>query len=168
MISKSLISKIKKLKNTFVVNTQINSANLGYHTISKFQTINCIVINESELRHELRDRSSKIKDLIKLLSKKLNISNLIVTAGKQGSYLYNKNSNKLIFCPALAVRIVDKVGAGDAMLSFFSLATALNKNHPDFALFLGSLAAAKNIETQANKYSIKKDDLLKSCYYFLK
>lgn len=168
LISKSLVSKIKKLKNTFVVNTQINSANLGYHTISKFYGYNYAIINEVELRHELRDRSSKIQDLIKLLSKKLNILNLIVTAGKQGSYLYNKNSNKLIFCPALAAKIVDKVGAGDAMLSFFSLATALNKNNPEFALFLGSLAAAKNIETQANKHFIKKGDLLKSCYYFLK
>ncbi len=168
LISKSLVSKIKKLKNTFVVNTQINSANLGYHTISKFNGYQYAIINEVELRHELRDRSSKIQDLIKSLSRKLNISNLIVTAGKKGSYLYNKTSRKLIFCPALAVKIVDKVGAGDAMLSFFSLATAIDKKNPEFALFFGSLAAAKNIENQANKFPIKKEELLKSCYYFLK
>lgn len=168
LISKSLVSKIKKLKSTFIVNTQINSANLGYHTIGKFYGYQYAIINEVELRHELRDRSSKTEYLIKLLSKKLNISNLIVTAGKKGSYLYYKNSNKLLFCPALASKIVDKVGAGDAMLSFFSLAIAANKKNSDFALFLGSLAAAKNIETHANKSSIKKDELLKSCYYFLK
>ena len=50
-----------------------------------------------------------------------------MTAGKKGSYLYCKNSNKLLFCPALASKIVDKVGAGDTMLSFFSLAIAANK-----------------------------------------
>ena len=80
----------------------------------------------------------------------------------------HKKSRKLIFCPALAVKIVDKVGAGDAMLSFFSLATAIDKKNPEFALFFGSLAAAKNIENQANKFPIKKEELLKSCYYFLK
>ena len=168
LISKSLVSKIKKLKITCIVNTQINSANLGYHTISKFKGYHYAIINEVELRHELRDRSSDIKRLMKLLSKKLDISNLVVTAGKQGSYLYNRQSGSFIFCPALAVNIVDKVGAGDAMLSFFSLATALGKKNPEFALFFGSIAAAKNIESQANKFPIKKEDLLKSCYYFLK
>lgn len=168
LISKSLVSKVKRLKKTFIVNTQINSANLGYHTISKYNGFPYAIINEVELRHELRDRSSNIQKLIKLLSKKFNISNLVVTAGKQGSYLYNKNSKKIIFCPALGVKVVDKVGAGDAMLSFFSLAIVLTKINPEFALFFGSLAAAKNIESEANKHPIKREDLLKSCYYFLK
>ena len=52
---------------------------------------------------------------------------------------YNYN-NQYYHCPAFADKIVDKIGAGDAMLAVLSC--ALKKEFsPNLALFFGSLAA---------------------------
>ena len=46
---------------------------------------------------------------------------MIVTRGKEGALIYNKKDNKLNSCAAFADTAVDKIGAGDAMLSIASL-----------------------------------------------
>ena len=49
---------IKKSKFT-AVNTQLNASNLGFHVISKYLGANLITINETELRHKLRNKTDK-------------------------------------------------------------------------------------------------------------
>jgi bifunctional ADP-heptose synthase (sugar kinase/adenylyltransferase) len=93
LISNKVASMLSKMKN-IIINTQLNSANIGYHTISKYKNINWAIINEVELRHEMRNRYEDIKKLMSLLSKKLNIQNLIVTAGNKGSYYLNQRKKK--------------------------------------------------------------------------
>ena len=66
-----------------IVNTQINAANIGYHTISKYKGANCAIINEVELRHELKDKHSNIKFTTQTF-KKFKIKFLVVTVGKNG------------------------------------------------------------------------------------
>ena len=58
---------------------------------------------------------------MKDLSKRQKVRNLIVTRGTRGSVLYNSLSKNFFYCPALANRIIDKIGAGDSMLSLISL-----------------------------------------------
>ena len=57
-----------------------------------------------------------------------NINNLIVTRGKDGSIFYDKKEGKFCFCDAFAKKSVDKVGAGDAMLSIIALCLKSNLN----------------------------------------
>ena len=97
-----------KRKNV-IVNTQLNSANLGYHTIGKYKNSTWAIINEVELRHELRDRYTDIKNLMFKLSKKLVIKNLIVTAGKNGSYYYNSKSKNLFIALLLQIKLLIKL-----------------------------------------------------------
>ena len=54
------------------LNAQINSANIGYHSINKYNGINSLIINENELRQELRDDKSRLESLAKkiMLEKK--------------------------------------------------------------------------------------------------
>ena len=54
------------------------------------------------------------------MCKKYNIKKLVVTRGSYGALLVKKNS-KPIYCPAFASKIIDKVGAVDAMLAIISL-----------------------------------------------
>ena len=54
-------------KKYFCLNAQVNASNLGYHSLRKYSNIDLLVINENELRHEMRDRESEIN----LLSFKL-------------------------------------------------------------------------------------------------
>ena len=59
-----------KNSDKIFLNTQINSFNRGYHTVLKYKKMNTLVINEGELRYELRDKHSNILNLVKNLSKK--------------------------------------------------------------------------------------------------
>jgi len=115
--------KIKKYLNKakcISVNCQINSSSIGSHNISKYERVDILIINEAELRFEEKNQTSDIEQIIENFSKKLKIKNIILTRGKKGS-IYFKN-NKFYYCPAFAVKSIDKVGAGDAMLSISSLA----------------------------------------------
>ena len=47
----------------------------------------------------MRDKNSKIEILMKNLTNKQKIYNLVVTRGTKGSILYNKVKNKYFYCP---------------------------------------------------------------------
>ena len=166
-VSSKAADIICKLSNFFSLNAQINAANIGYHTMQKYKNINCLVINENEIRQELRNKNTDLNILMRHLSKKQNINDLIVTRGDQGSVLFNKKNNILEKCDAFAQKAIDKIGAGDAMLSLISTCLKL-KFSKDISLFIGSLAAAFSVETMGNKYYINKDKILKSIDHLLK
>ena len=159
-ISEQVAKKIINVCKSVSLSAQLNAANLGMHTINKYKKIETLVINEMELRQEMKDRNSLIKNLMKKLTQKIKIKNLIVTRGKNGSILYDKNNNEFIECPAFASSIVDKIGAGDAMLSIISI--ALNKGiDKHLSLLLGSLAAAQSVESMGNSIFVDKNKMLK-------
>ena len=121
LISKKSANLICKLSKYLALNAQVNAANVGYHSMRNYKNVDCVIINEKEIRHETRDRNSKIEDLMKSLADQQNIKNLIVTQGSSGSTLYNKKDKKFTSCDAYAKNSVDKIGAGDAMLSIIAL-----------------------------------------------
>ena len=69
-MTKSIRNYLQKFKKKLYLNTQINSFNRGFHTLSNYKSANCIVLNESELRHEMRDQTSNLDKLIKKLRNK--------------------------------------------------------------------------------------------------
>ena len=83
----------------------------------------------------------------------------MVTQGNSGATLYASDNNKYYHCPAFAAKIVDKIGAGDAMLALLSCALK-SKFSPDLALFMGSLAAAQSVETIGNSIPVNKVQLM--------
>ena len=159
-ISKKLANQILRLSPFTALNTQINSSNIGHHSIEKYKKVECVIINVDELRYELRDKDSDTKVLMKVLCKKRNIINLIVTKGKNGAILYNSKKNSYFFCPAFANKVIDKIGSGDAMLALTSLAIQKNYNH-FISLYLGSLAASQSVESMGNKDNVNKQSMLK-------
>ena len=152
---------MSKKSKFLALNAQVNAANIGFHTMRNYKGVNCVIINEKELRHELRDRNSIIEILMKKLSKDQKIDNLVVTRGRQGSLLYD--SKKKIFekCEAFAKQTVDKIGAGDTMLSIAALCF-FTKMQNNLSMFISSLAAAHSVESLANKDVIDKNLILKS------
>ena len=143
------------------------AANVGYHGMRNYKNIDCVIINEREIRHELRDKNSKLEFLMKRLSKEQNIKNLVVTRGDQGSVFYDKKQNKFNLSDAYAKTAIDKIGAGDAMLSVIALClkSALKK---ELALLIASLAGAQSVKTIGNKESVNKNEILKSLNSILK
>ena len=101
-----------------------------------------------------------------MLMKIFNIKNLIITRGNLGALMIKKNS-KPVYCPAFANKVVDKVGAGDAMLAVISL--CLKMNFPDdLALFTGSLAGATAVENIGNSKFVDKNQLLRQIEFLIK
>lgn len=166
-ISKSLIKKINISKKIVALNAQINASNVSFHSLNNYKNIDCVIINERELRHQLRDRNSDIKILLRKISIEQNYKNMIVTRGSEGAIMLDKKNKKIYNCSAFANKIVDKVGSGDSMLSLVSLSIK-NKIDKNLTLLFGSLAAADSVEHYANKSSFKKIKLLKNLEHLLK
>ena len=167
LISKKTSDLICKKSKFLALNAQINSSNVGYHTMRNYKNLECLIINEREIRHEFRDRLNDLKVLIKKLSKEQKIKNLIVTSGKKGATLYNLENNKFVYSEALARKVVDKIGAGDSMLALIALCLK-SKVDNLLSLFIGSLAASYSTETMANKEHINKMKILKGLEHLLK
>ena len=159
-ISKESSALMSKESKFLSLNAQINASNIGFHTMDNYSEVDCVIINESELRYELRDKNGNIESVMKKLSDNLNVKYLVVTQGSSGAIMYNKNFNKYVRSPAFATKIVDKIGSGDAMLAILSL--LLKQDYDmELALFIGSLAAAQSVETIGNSQSIDKTQILK-------
>ena len=88
-LSRETAKKISKLSIFISLNAQVNAANIGYHTMNNYHDIDCTIINETELRHELRDRESSVDELMKQLSKSLNFKKLVVTQGDSGATFFD-------------------------------------------------------------------------------
>ena len=58
LISKKSSKIICANSKYLALNAQINAANVGYHGMRNYKNVNCVIINERELMHELRDKNS--------------------------------------------------------------------------------------------------------------
>lgn len=169
LISKNLAQEIiRKKKKDLFVNTQLNAANFGYHTIGKYVNSSFAVINEIELRHELRNRNTQIEKLLPTLSKKLNIKNLIVTAGAKGSYGYSQKIKKINYCPAFTSIFKDKIGAGDCYMGIFSLIYKTYPKDMELAMFIASMATIDPMSGYGSEVLVNKVRLKKRILYTLK
>jgi len=166
-ISQKVASHISSQSLFTTINAQINAANIGYHTMNNYNNVNCAIINESELRHELRDRYSSVETLMGKLVDKLLVDFLIVTRGSDGATLYDSTNKVYYNCPAFARKVVDKIGSGDAMLAIISCCLKSGMN-PELSLFIGSLAAAQSVEVISNSIPVSKIQLLKTVEHLLK
>lgn len=167
LIDHKLAEYLSNKKIYLALNAQLNAFNIGYHSLAKYNNINFLIINEAELRHEIRDKSSSVDVLIKKLNKIIRIDNLVITRGIKGAIFYTKKNKRKIYCPAFAKNIVDKVGAGDAMLSVMSLLCKVGCD-PMVSIFLGSLAAAQNVEQLNNSKILNKNKMIQYANYMMK
>ena len=112
-------------------------------------------MNETELRHELRDKNSNRIDLIKKLEKSIKCRFIAITHGKNGATIYSTKNKEVAHVPAFARQVIDKVGAGDAL--FPVLATCLKSKIPmDISLYIASISAAINSESYASNSVLDK------------
>jgi len=167
LITDKIAKQIVKNSPYTALNAQINAANSSYHSMNKYDKVECVIINEGELRHEFRNRDGDLNGLMKTLSTDLKAKNVVVTRGNQGAKLYNSKQDKFMTCPAFASKVVDKIGSGDAMLSLLSASLKAGFDLK-LSLLMGSLAAAQSVETIGNSKSVSKNSILKTLQHTLK
>ena len=161
-ISEKIASTIKKNYKNLFINSQINSFNVRSQNISKYKKSYYAIINESELRLDLRNNFESLNYLAKSFFKKYFIKKLVVTSGSNGATIFFDNINlKPIHCPAFGLNIVDKTGSGDSFLALFSLCVTSGIEE-SLSLLIASLAAADSLQYLANSNTIDKNNLIKS------
>ena len=160
LMTTKIIDLLIKNSKYLCVNTQLNSANIGFHTISKYHKVNYVCMHEGELRHDFRSKTRDVKELTTDLYDRVNADLVTVTQGARGALCYDKNEG-FETCPAFASKVLDKVGAGDTLFAFTSLCFLVGMPH-DLTLLLGNIAAAETVSSIGNSKSLENMALLKT------
>jgi cytidyltransferase-like protein len=139
------------------VNTQTNADNQGFNTISKYPRADFVSLSEKELRLEARNRVRETGALMAEAATRIGCSTLLITRGQGGNLLYGPEQG-LLACPSLSNRILDRVGAGDAVLSATSLCVA--QGAPlDVVGFIGNVVGAQAVATVGHRNSLELDQI---------
>lgn len=122
MIGPEAVNVLCEQAKFLAVNTQINAHNIGYNTISKYKRADYICVSENEMRMEVRSRSRAMEDIMREVSERLSCQKITVTKGKLGTLCLD--GNKIDEVPALTSKVVDRIGAGDAVFAVAALLVA--------------------------------------------
>ena len=167
LINSSSIETLTSVSRFLAVNTQSNSANLGYNLITKYPRADYLCIDAPEARLAVSDRISAAGDIARrLIDERVDCSKIIVTQGKHGCVTYERGG-VVHTIPAFAKNVVDTVGAGDAFLTVTApLVAAGGPMHR--VGFIGNVVGALKVEIVGHRRSIDKPSLIKGLTGLLK
>ena len=164
-ITTGIIDMLCKHARFLAINTQANAGNRGFHTVTRYPHANYVCIAEHEIRLEARDARGELRPMVERIRAKLQANCMVVTRGRQGCVVCTEREYAII--PAVAKKVVDRVGAGDALLAITSLAAA--QNVPFEVLgFIGNVVGAEAVEMIGNEKAIDKLKVKKHIVSLLK
>jgi rfaE bifunctional protein nucleotidyltransferase chain/domain len=166
-ISQNMIKVLCDKSRFLAVNTQVNSGNRGYHVINHYPRADFISLNGPELRLATHNRYDPLEGLAEKVAKNLDAKYLAVTLGSKGALLLDRKENTAHTIPVLSTVVLDRVGAGDSFLSLASLCLGAGLP-PDIGLFVGSTAAALDVQIVCNREPISPVSLYKYITTLLK
>ncbi|MZH02378.1 MAG: adenylyltransferase/cytidyltransferase family protein [Nitrospinae bacterium] len=166
-ISTNMIQKICDKARFLAINTQVNSGNRGYHSINRYPRADFVSLNGPELRIATHNRHDSYENLAKKLIEKIGAKHFAVTLGSDGALLLDKRPEVTHKTPILSTKVLDRIGAGDTFLSLAGL--CLGGGLPsDVSLFVGSAAAALDVQTVCNRDPVIPVNLYKYINTLLK
>jgi sugar/nucleoside kinase (ribokinase family) len=167
LIGPSTISTLISCSPFLAVNTQTNSANTGFNLITKYPKADYICIDASEARLAMSDRVSSI-DVVarRIVDGHVECPSLIVTHGKHGCITYERGS-PVHTIPAVARKVVDTVGAGDAFLAVTAPLVAAG-GAIERVGFIGNVVGALKVEIVGHRKTIEKSAVIKGLTALLK
>src|SRR4051812_14111924 len=120
--------------------------------ILEFQDFDLITPNEREARFALGDQDSTVRPMALDLYKKAGCKLLILKLGERGLITYRSpdpNVRSFFTIDSFCEKVVDAVGAGDALLAYSTISMVATKSNV-IASILGALAAAVACEHDGN------------------
>ena len=158
---------IQKKSKYLCANIQTNSGNRGFNLFTKYSKLDFLCIDEPEARLGLKDRFSPINELIKSNLLK-NYKNIIITRGIMGLIIkLDKSNKKILKFPALNTKVVDTLGAGDAVYSYCSSLIRNTNNHKLISI-VGAIAGAIKTNILGHSTNIQLDEVNRSLETILK
>lgn len=157
MMTPEIIDLLCDRARFLAVNTQLNAANQGFNTVSKYRRADFICLSERELRVEAQDRTTDLKLVMARTAEKLSCPRMLITRGPQGCLGYHAGCGYFAI-PAFTNRIVDRVGAGDALLAVSALCAATGAPM-DVVGFIGNAVGAQAVQTVGNRAVVVRHEL---------
>lgn len=167
LFNSELVNLIQKKSKFLCANIQTNSGNRGFNLFTKYSKLDLLCIDEPEVRLGLKERFLSIDKLIQ--SKSLNnYKNVIITRGIMGLIIrLNKSNKKIVKFPALNTKVVDTLGAGDAVYSYCS-SLIKNTQNQKLISIVGSIAGAIKTNILGHSSNIQLEDVKRSLETLLK
>ena len=161
LIAHSSIEMLTKSSRFLAVSSQSNSANMGYNFITRYPRADYVCIDATEARLAVADRLANLGDVTRrILGGRIDCPKMIVTNGQHGCITCEREG-ALYTIPAVARKVIDTVGAGDAFLSVTAPLVAAGGSL-DRVGFIGNVVGALKVEIVGHRRSIDKAAVVKS------
>ena len=154
MMSPAAIQLLCEKRNFLAVNTQANAGNKGFNTVSKYPRADFISLSRDELEIEERNYRGPVPAKILDVATRLNCSRVLVTLGRNGTSCYSEKEG-FFEAPALSSDVVDRMGAGDAVLSLTSMC-ALLQVPMEILCLIANAVGAQAAGIMGNRHAIDK------------
>jgi len=154
ILTQEAIDAVQGSAKFLAINTQQNAANIGYHTLSRYSRADFVCTNEGELRSDSRARRGDIEPLILNIVDRLRVKNTLITRGKRGALFYRPDAG-WSSGPAFAKSVTDRVGTGDAVLSWTAPMAAAGLPGKMIA-FVANVVGAQAAQIVGNRSSVDR------------
>jgi len=155
LLDANSIEALSKSKPIIAVNTQSNAGNRGFNTVSKYPRVDIVCLNGSEVALELRQQHREVVELVPEFMEATGANFVAITSGSRG-VTYGKRENEetsVATAPAFATKVIDRVGAGDALFAAIAVFLAAGASS-QLAALAGNLAGAASIAAMGNQVAI--------------
>ncbi|MCX7121822.1 MAG: PfkB family carbohydrate kinase [Gammaproteobacteria bacterium] len=166
LLDDKTINYLTRNAKYLAVNTQANAGNNGFNFISKYKKANYVVVASRELQLNYRQKHLTIPEQLNRLVLEHDYDKTMITSGKDGAFVC-KQRERPCMVPAFATAVIDRVGAGDAVLAISSL-YAYHDAPSDMIGFIGNVAGAEAVSIMGNKSAINKIGFMKHISHLLK
>ncbi len=166
MMSQAIVELLARKARFLAVNTQVNAGNRGFNTISKYPRVDYVCLNGGEAQLEMRAQTADYRTMVKGIAERVKCRKVTVTLGKSGTLHYDADQG-FFEGPALAIRVTDRVGAGDAVLSTTAPLVVAGTPWEIVALY-ANLAGAEAVADLGTSRSIDRVNLTKHVTSILK
>ena len=148
-----------KLSPFLAVNVQSNAGNRGLNSVSKYRRAEYVCVASHEIDVETRRRDTPPREGVQEIARRIDCPRFTVTLGKFGSLHYDTQAG-FTEVPAFATRVLDRVGAGDAVLAITSLLVQIGAPW-DIVGFVGNAAGAELVAELGNRRPLDRIALSK-------
>jgi len=159
VMSESAVELVCEKSKFLAVNTQVNAGNRGFNTIAKYPRANFVSLGEPEVRLDARKVSGDLKAVTEQIAKRIASENFLVTRGAAGCLIHNRDHG-FFHVPAFAIRVVDRVGAGDAVLGVTSPCAAVGVP-PQVLAFIANVVGAEACTIMGHRSFIEPTSLFR-------
>ncbi|MEO5336604.1 MAG: PfkB family carbohydrate kinase [Magnetospirillum sp. WYHS-4] len=168
LITPSTIAALERSARFLAVNTQSNSANMGYNLITRYPRADYVCIDAPEARLAVSDRLSDIAEVVgRILPSRIDCPRIVVTTGREGCLGYTKGEKTLSKAPAFTKTVVDTVGAGDAFFVLTAPLAAAGASMEQMT-FVGNAVGAIKVGIVGHRRSVERIPLVKFMTTLLK